>query len=160
MSECGGGCQCPQPLLPPPLLAKTTEASETPVSHRSPRASSHPRYMRCGGGAAVGGADVHDAAEAVAGGPKRELLRCSMAHRSQNHRRQPQIMTTGVPSPLAFIFSVENAGCKDSYRRQCRRNRLLTSPRHCRLVRILTYSVLYREMNACGLGVTAFSTEK
>ena len=32
-----------------------------------------------------------------------------------------------TPSPCAFIFSVQNAVCKDSYRLQCRRNRLLRS---------------------------------
>ena len=49
---------------------------------------------------------------------------------------------TRTPSPRAFIFSVENAVCKDSYRRPCRRNRLLRSLPPLTSVRILTDSVL------------------
>ena len=36
----------------------------------------------------------------------------------------------GTPSPRAISFSVENAVCKDSHRRQCRCNRLLRSQKN------------------------------
>ena len=50
-------------------------------------------------------------------------------------------INAGTPSPRAFIFSVENAACnKDSYRRQCRRNRLLRSLPTLTSVIILTDS--------------------
>ena len=42
-----------------------------------------------------------------------------------------------------FFFSVENAVCKDSYRRQCRRNGLLKSLPTMTSARILTVSVLW-----------------
>ena len=51
----------------------------------------------------------------------------------------------GTPSPRACIFSGENAVCKDSYKRQCRRNRLLRSLPTLASARILTDSVFYRE---------------
>ena len=51
----------------------------------------------------------------------------------------------GTPSPRAFIFSAEKAVCKDSYGRQCRRNRLLRPLPTLAPVRILTDSVLQRE---------------
>ena len=49
---------------------------------------------------------------------------------------------TETPSPRTFIFSAENSVCKHSYRRQCRRNRLLRSLPTLTSVRILTDSVL------------------
>ena len=44
-----------------------------------------------------------------------------------SHGSLPPWPHSPLPSPRAFIFSVENAVCEDSYRRQCRRNRLLRS---------------------------------
>ena len=54
----------------------------------------------------------------------------------------PSAACTGTPSPRAFIFSVENAVCEDSYRCQCRRNRLLRSLPTLTSFIILTDSVL------------------
>ena len=51
----------------------------------------------------------------------------------------------GTPSPRAFIFSVENAVCKEFCRRQGRRNRRLRSLSTLTSVRVLTDSILYRE---------------
>ena len=66
-----------------------------------------------------------------------------------------QAMQSETPSPRAFIFSVENAVCKDSYRCKCRRNRLLRSLPTLTSVRILTDSVLsIEEKNARGLPVS------
>ena len=68
--------------------------------------------------------------------------------RAQSHARtdgQRRRQTAATPSPRSFIFSVENAACKDSYRCKCRRNRILRSLPTLASVRILTDSVLYRE---------------
>ena len=80
--------------------------------------------------------------------------------RAQSHARtdgQRRRQTAATPSPRSFIFSVENAACKDSYRCKCRRNSLLRPLPTLTSVRILTDIVLQREINACGLPVSECS---
>ena len=52
------------------------------------------------------------------------------------------LLTRNSPAHACFIFSVDNAVCKESCRRQCRRNRLLRSLPALPSVRIRTDSVL------------------
>ena len=62
--------------------------------------------------------------------------------------RTPPSQNVCLPPPPtgnAFIFSLENAVCKDSYRRQCREWPEKPIAPTWMSVRILTDSVLYRE---------------
>ena len=75
-----------------------------------------------------------------------QQMRTFLEHDGANHLGcSAKGINAETPSPRAFIFSVENAVCEDSRRRQCRRNRLLSSLPTLTSVRILTDSVLQRE---------------
>ena len=83
-------------------------------------------------------------ATAMMAAASRQKRGCKQRLQASRDKRIPKTRVAGTPSPRAFTFSVENAACKDSYRRQCRRSRFLRSLPTLTSVRILTDSALQR----------------
>ena len=96
--------------------------------------------------------------ETRAGLLERHRLSASVGPAGQRPTCQ-QLLSHARLFSLWRMLSVENAVCKDSYRRQCRCNRLLGSLPALTSVRILTDSVLSRE-DKCAWALGYSSTQQ